>query len=236
MLEKTIQQKQKSPRPELPKLYRILSELIENPREFFDSLIQVETKEGNLTVRAWHLPDPVISLRDIPNPISQAGTDRFPTTPEEDQLAYPMELCVTPFNPWEVKPGKINPGEVQTREILAEHFEATLIHRTQEILQTQGLLDHDLSQQWEEPPRTKDLLTAVKCVFYGSDISESLEDYIGNLNRRLRKEMEKKFNPQVIDLLARSAPSCGFKTSRKKTTQTESSTPRITSWVRSEPR
>ena len=217
MLEKTIQQKQKSPRPELPKLYRILSELIENPREFFDSLIQVETKEGNLTVRAWHLPDPVISLRDIPNPISQAGTDRFPTTPEEDQLAYPMELCVTPFNPWEVKPGKINPGEVQTREILAEHFEATLIHRTQEILQTQGLLDHDLSQQWEEPPRTKDLLTAVKCVFYGSDISESLEDYIGNLNRRLRKEMEKKFNPQVIDLLARSAPSCGFKTSIKKT-------------------
>ena len=39
MLEKTIQQKQKSPSPELPELYRILSELIENPREFFDSLI-----------------------------------------------------------------------------------------------------------------------------------------------------------------------------------------------------
>ena len=252
MLEKTIQQKQKSPRPESPELYRILSKLIENPQEFFDSLIQMETKEGNLTVRAWHLPDPVISLRDIPNPISQAGTDRFPATPEEDKLVCPMELCVTPFNPgeinyeeinyrdfnpgeinykeinygdfnpWEVNPGEINPVEinpveVKTREVLAEHFEAALIHRTQEILQTQGLLDHDLSQQWEEPPRTKDLLTAVKCVFYGSDISESLEDYIGNLNRHLRKEMEKKLNPQVIDLLAQSAPSRGFKTSRKET-------------------
>ena len=80
MLEETMQQKQKSLRPELPELYQILSELIENPREFFDSLIQVETRNNNLTVRAWHIPDPVISLRDIPNPISQTGMDTFPAT------------------------------------------------------------------------------------------------------------------------------------------------------------
>ena len=216
MPEETIQQKQESPRPELPQLYRMLSELIENREEFFDGLIQVETKDSSLTVRAWHLPDPVISLRDIPNPISQARTDRFPATPEEDQPAGPMELCLTPFNPEEANPEEANPeeanpGEINTKEILAKHFETALIHRTKEIL------DHNLSQQWEEPADIKDLLTAAKCVFYASDISESLETYIETLDRRLQKEMEKKLNPQVISLLAQSAPSRGFKPSREET-------------------
>ena len=211
ILEETMQQKQKSPRPELPEIYRILSELIENPKEFFDSLIQVETRNNNLTVRAWHIPDPVISLRDIPNPISQAGTDSFPATPEENQPVYPMELCLTPINPKKVNPGEVNPGEVNAKEILAEYFETALIHRTKEIL------GHGLSQQWDEPARIKDLLTAAKCVFYASDISESLEAYIETLDWHLQKEMEKKLNPQVINLLDQSAPSRGFKPSRKET-------------------
>ena len=208
MLEETIQQKQENPRPELPELYQILSKLIENPKEFFDSLVQVETKNNNLTVRAWHIPDPVISLRDIPNPISQEGTDRFPATPEENQPVYPMELHLTPINP-----KTIGPGEVKVKEILAEQFETALIHRTKEIL------GHDLSQQWEEPARIMDLLTAAKCVFYASDISESLEVYIDNLDWRLQQEIEKKLNPQVINLLARSAPSPGFKPSREETSE-----------------
>ena len=208
MLEETMQQKQENPRPELPELYQILSKLIENPKEFFDSLVQVETKNNNLTVRAWHIPDPVISLRDIPNPISQAGTDRFPATPEENQPVYPMELHLTPINP-----KTIGPGEVKTEEILAEQFETALIHRTKEIL------GHDLSQQWEEPAHIMDLLTAAKCVFYASDISESLEVYIDNLDWRLQQEIEKKLNPQVINLLARSAPSPGFKPSREETSE-----------------
>ena len=208
MLEETMQQKQESPRPELTELYQILSKLIENPEEFFDSLIQVETKDNNLTVRAWHIPDPVISLRDIPNPISQAGTDRFPATPEENQPVYPMELYLTPINP-----KTIDPGEVKTEEILAEQFETALIHRTKEIL------GHDLSQQWEEPAHIMDLLTAAKCVFYASDISESLEVYIDNLDWHLQQEIEKKLNPQVINLLARSAPSRGFKPSREETSE-----------------
>ena len=201
-----MQQKQKSPRPELPELYRILSELIENPEEFFDSLIQVETRNNNLTVSAWHIPDPVISLRDIPNPISQAGTDRFPATLEENQPVYPMELCLTPINP-----EKVNPGEIKAKEVLAEHFETALIQRTKEIL------GHGLSQEWDEPASIKDLLTAAKCVFYASDISESLEAYIETLDRHLQKEMEKKLNPQVVNLLDQSAPSRGFKPSRKET-------------------
>ena len=228
MLEETMQQKQESPRPELTELYQILSKLIENPKEFFDSLIQVETKDNNLTVRAWHLPDPVISLRDIPNPISQAGTDRFPTTPEENQPAGPMELGLTP----------VSTGKVSTEEVLAGHFETALIHRTKEIL-TKEILDHDRSQQWEEPAHIMDLLTAAKCVFYASDISESLEVYIDNLDWHLQKKMEKKLNPQVINLLGRSAPSRGFKPSREETPEetpelarTKSSTPWIPTWVR----
>ena len=219
MLEETTSQKQESPRPELPKLYRMLSELIENPTEFFDSLIQVETKNNNLTVMAWHIPDPVISLRDIPNPISQTGRDSFPATLEENQPACPMELCLTPINP-----EKVNSGEVKTKEVLAEHFEAALIHRTKEIL------GHGLSQQWEKPEGIKELLTAAKCVFYASDIefthrvsgsfsilSESLDAYIDTLDEHLQKEMQKKLNPQVINLLNQSAPSRGFKPSRKET-------------------
>ena len=213
MLEETMQQKQESPRPELTELYQILSKLIENPKEFFDSLIQVETEDSSLTVQAWHLPDPVISLRDIPNPISQAGTDRFPATPEENQPVYPMELYLTPINP-----KTIDPGEVKTEEILAEQFETALIHRTKEIL-TKEILDHDRSQQWEEPADIKNLLTAAKCVFYASDISESLEVYIDNLDWHLQQEIEKKLNPQVINLLARSAPSRGFKPSREETSE-----------------
>ena len=203
MLEETMQQKQKSLRPELPELYQILSELIENPREFFDSLIQVETRNNNLTVRAWHIPDPVISLRDIPNPISQTGMDIFPATLEENQPVFPMELCLTPINP-----EKVNSGEVKAKEVLAEHFEAALIQRTKEIL------GHGPSQEWDEPARIKDLLTAAKCVFYASDISESLEAYIETLDEHLQKEMQKKLNPQVINLLDQSAASRGFKPCR----------------------
>ena len=208
MLEETMQQKQESPRPELPELYQILSKLIENPKEFFDSMIQVETKDNNLTVRAWHIPNPVISLRDIPNSISQAGTDRFPATPEENQPVYPMELHLTP-----IKPKTIGPEEVKIEEILDEQFETALIHRTKEIL------SHHLSQQWEEPEHIMDLLTAAKCVFYASDISESLEVYIDNLDWHLQQEIEKKLNPQVINLLGRSAPSSGFKPSREETSE-----------------
>ena len=228
MLEETTSQKQKSPRPELPELYRMLSELIENPTEFFDSLIQVETKNNNLTVMAWHIPDPVISLRDIPNPISQTGTDSFPATIEENQPACPpacpMELCLTPINPKKVNSWEVNSWEVKTKEILAQHFEAALIQRTKEIL------GHGLSQQWEKPEGIKELLTAAKCVFYASDIefthrvsgsfsilSESLEDYIETLDEHLHREMQKKLNPQVINLLNQSAPSRGFKPSRKET-------------------
>ena len=211
-----LEQKQKNPRPELPELYRTLSELIENPREFFDSLIQMETRNNNLTVRAWHIPDPVISLRDIPNPISQTGTDNFPETLEENQPAYPMELCLTPINP-----KTIGPGEIKTEEILAENFEAALIHRTKEIL------GHSLSQQWEEPEGIKDLLTAGKCVFYASDISETLEAYIENLDCRLQEEMEKKFNPQVIGLLDQSAPPRGFKPSREEMSDETPDDPRM---------
>ena len=228
MLEETTSQKQESPRPELPELYRMLSELIENPREFFDSLIQVETTNNNLSVRAWGIPDPVISLRDIPNPISQTGRDSFPATLEENQPACPpacpMELCLTPINPEKVNSGEVNSGEVKTKEVLAEHFEAALIHRTKEIL------GHGLSQQWEKPEGIKELLTAGKCVFYASDIefthrvsgsfsilSESLEDYIETLDEHLHREMQKKLNPQVINLLDQSAPSRGFKPSRKET-------------------
>ena len=64
-----------------------------------------------------------------------------------------------------------------------------------------------------------DLLTAAKCVFYASDISESLEVYIDNLDWRLQQEIEKKLNPQVINLLGRSAPSSGFKPSREETSE-----------------
>ena len=208
MLEETMQQKQESPRPELTELYQILSKRIENPKEFFDSLIQVETKDNNLTVRAWHIPDPVISLRDIPNPISQAGTDRFPATPEENQPVYPMELHLTP-----IKPKTIGPEEVKIEEILDEQFETALIHRTKEIL------GHDPSQQWEEPARIMDLLTAAKCVFYASRISESLEVYMDNLDWHIQEEIEKKLNPQVINLLGQSAPSHGFKPSREETSE-----------------
>ena len=223
MLEETTSQKQESPRPELPELYRMLSELIENPTEFFDSLIQVETRNNNVTVMAWHIPDPVISLRDIPNPISQTGRDSFLATPEENQPVFPpvfpIELCLTPINP-----KTIDLGEVKTKEILAKHFEAALIQRTKEIL------GHGLSQQWEKPEGIKELLTAAKCVFYASDIefthrvsgsfsilSESLEDYIETLDEHLHREMQKKLNPQVINLLDQSAPSRGFKPSRKET-------------------
>ena len=227
MLEETTSQKQESPRPELPDLYRMLSELIENPREFFDSLIQVETTNNNLSVRAWGIPDPVISLRDIPNPISQTGRDSFPATPEENQPAFPpvfpIELSLTPINP-----EKVNSREVTTKEILAKHFEAALIQRTKEIL------NHGPSQEWEEPAHIQNLLTAAKCIFYASDItsdieiahrvsadlfpiSESLDVYIETLDDHLQKEMQKKLNPQVINLLDQSAPSPGFRPSRKET-------------------
>ena len=232
MLEDTTSQKHKNPRPKLPDLYQMLSELIENPREFFDSLIQVETKDNNLSVRAWGIPDPMISLRDIPNPISQTGRDSFPATPEENQPicppvfppVFPIELSLTPINP-----EKVNSREVSTKEILAEHFDAALIHRTKEIL------NHSPSQEWDETARIKDLLTAAKCVFYASNItsdielaprgvsadlypiSESLDFYIETLDDHLKKEMQKKLNPQVINLLDQSAPSPGFRPSRKET-------------------
>ena len=66
-----------------------------------------------------------------------------------------------------------------------------------------------------------------KCVFYASDISESLDAYIENLDCRLQEEMEKKFNPQVIGLLEQSAPPRGFMPSREEMPDETPDDPRI---------
>ena len=207
-LKEDVQQEENSSRPGLPELYRMLSELIPKPREFFDGLVWVETQDDSIHVRAWHIPDPIISLRDIPNPMSQQGTNRFPEDPGEDQPVYPMELLITPADP-----AQVNLSQTTTEELLTGHFEDALLQRTRETLHP------DPSGQWQEPADIKNLTTAIRCVFYASGISESVQTYIEDLNQHVQREMRETLNPRTVRFLAESAPARGFIPSREGTPQ-----------------
>ena len=208
MLEQQVREERKNSKPGLPELYRTLSDLIPKPRDFFDSLVWVETQDDSMNVRAWHIPDPIISLRDIPNPMSQQGTNSFPENPGEDQPVCPMELTITP-----VSPGQVNPSQTGTQELLTGHFEAALLQRTRETL------NPDPSEQWEEPADIKNLITAIKCVFYASQISESIQAYMENLSQHVQTEMGERLNPRTVRFLAESAPAQGFIPTREGTPQ-----------------
>ena len=203
-----VLQEESSSKHGLPELYRMLSDLIPNPQEFFDSLVWVETQEDSISVRAWHIPDPVISLRDIPNPMSQQGTNRFPEDPGKEQPVCPMELTITPADP-----GQVNSSQTSTEELLTGHFEEALLQRTR------ATLHPDPSGQWQEAADIKKLTTAIKCVFYASGISKSVQTYMEDLSRHVQTEMAETLNPRTIRFLAESAPTRGFMPSREGTQQ-----------------
>ena len=193
-------------RPSLPELYRKLSELILDPRKFFDRLIQVETGDTSLTVRAQHLQDPVINLREIPNPLAQAGKDS-----EKDWPACPMELTITPAD------RNKSPASESTSQLLARHFDQALLHQARETLARAG---HQTDiPEWEEPAWNRDILTAAKCVFYAAEISERVETFVQDLERYIQERMEQTLNPHVVQFLAENAPSKGFKPDRETHTK-----------------
>ena len=194
--------------PSLPELYRILSELIENPEEFFDNLIQLESKPDRVTVRASHLASPLISFTEVDNPLDDAiprsvaeSQDSSEQNTSEPKTPGPLEATYAPSTATSI------------RQIFADQFKAAMLHRTRILLEqaadaaTIPPLD---PSQWHDLTHTKNLLTAATCVFYAADIAESLDEYTKELSDNVASEIESLLKLPVIELLERVCPNRPF--------------------------
>ena len=192
--------------PSLPDLYRTLSELIANPEEFFDDLIRLESGPNHVIVRACHRAEPIISIREVANPLAEAKTNSNATTENNDGSS-----ATTPSGILEAKFAPTTGSNL--REMLNNEFKAATLHQTSRLLQqTAGTtkLQPLEPQQWEAPARAKKLLTAATCVFYAASIAESLNDYIDELANDIESETEGLLKPPVIKLLEESCPNRQF--------------------------
>ena len=192
--------------PSLPDLYRMLSELIANPEEFFDDLIQLESGPDHVTVRASHLAEPIISIREVANPIAKAKTSSSAKTENNDDSS-----AITPFGILEAKLAPTTGSNLS--EILNNEFNAAMLHQTTSLIQKTAKaakLQPLDPQQWEEPAHTKKLLAAATCVFYAANIAESLNDYIDELANDIKSDTDRLLRPPVIKLMEKSCPNKQF--------------------------
>ena len=193
-------------KPSLPNLYRTLSELIENPEEFFEDLIQSESGPDHVTVRAPHLAEPLITIREVANPIAGAKTSSSANTGNNDDSS-----ASTKFGMLEAKLAPTT--ESNLREMLNKEFKAAMLHQTISLLNKtaeEAKLQPLDPQQWEKPAHAKKLLTAVMCVFYAAGITESLEDYIDELANHINSDTESLLRTAVIQLMDNSCPNKQF--------------------------
>ena len=191
--------------PRLPDLYRTLSELIANPEEFFDNLIQLESGPDHVTVRASHLEEPLISIREVANPLAEAKTNPSINTNNDSPDRAAFGLLEARFAP-------TTKGNL--REMLNNEFKAAMLHQTSRLLQQTAeaaKLQPLEPKQWEEPAHAKKLLTAATCTFYAASIAESLNDYIDELAKDIESETESLLKLPVIKLLEESCPNKKFK-------------------------
>ena len=194
--------------PSLPDLYRTLSELIPNPEAFFDDLIRFESGPNHVTVRASHLAEPLISIREVANPIAESKTSSSAKTENNDDSS-----ATATFGILEAKFAPTTGSNVS--EMLINEFKAAMLHQTSSLLQKNAeaaKLQPLNPQQWEEPAHAQKLLTAATCVFYAASIAESLIDYIDELANDIESETESLLRPPVIKLLEESRPNKQFNT------------------------
>ena len=192
--------------PSLPDLYQKLSELIADPAEFFRDLIQLESGPDHVTVRASHLAEPLICIREVANPIAEAKTSPSAETANSDnsQARTPFALLTTEHAPTTAS---------SVSEMLSQEFKAAMLHQTRSLLQqtAQGARLQPLDpQRWEEPAHAQKLLTAATCVFYAASIAESLNDYTDEMANDIESETEGLLMPPVIKLLEQSRPNKQF--------------------------
>ena len=195
---------QSAPEPTLPELYRLLSDLIQDPPEFFEEVIQIRSTEGRLAAVAWHLDQPIITARTIPSPLSPAQEERPSPT------ARPVEITTGT----ESEAGK---PPATLAETLLRHFDAALLQRTRDLLNQHATRNRAKAlddRQWNQPLRASALLAAVKCVFYAASIAESLETYVDELAERLHEGLQQKLETAAVEFAAREMPQVGLKPSR----------------------
>ena len=192
------------PIPSLPDLYQMLSELIPNPEEFFGNLIRLESGPDYVTVTAPHLTEPLISIREVVNPLAEDKTSPNINTNNDSPTSAPFGILEARFAP-------TTKGNL--REMLNNEFKAAMLQQTSRLLQQTveaAKLQPLEPQQWEEPAHAKKLLTAATCTFYAASIAESLNDYIDELANDIESETESILKPPVIKLLEESCPNKQF--------------------------
>lgn len=189
--------------PKLPELYRLLSTLIQDPGEFFEGLIEIDTTPRGVTVTPWHQDQPVIELRELPNPM--ASTERSGSHGTEEAQAGPLKMSIS-----QARTGHTEQSSI--REILEREFETAMLHRAKHLLRTEaqdGRAEPLDGRQWDQPNCASTLLAAIKCVFYASHEGTDIDEYIDALEQDLQADMEDMLRPPVLEMLSANCPVSG---------------------------
>ena len=200
--------------PNLPELYRLLSTLIQDPDEFFDGLIEINATPGGVTVTPWHRDQPAIDLRELPNPM--APTERSGSHgPEEanPEEAGPEETQAGPLKMSIIQTRTDKAEQSSVREILEQEFETAMLHRAKHLLRAEaqdgGAAPPD-DRRWDQPNCARNLLAAIKCVFYASHESVNMDEHIDALEDDMQAQMEDMLSPSVLEMLSANCPVSGF--------------------------
>ena len=203
--------------PSLPELYRILSELIENPHEFFDNLIQLESEPDRVTVRADNLPSPLISITELDNPLHDAK----PRSTSDSQHSSEQDTS-EPTPPGPLEETYAPSTATSIRQMITDEFKVAMLHQTRILLEQAAeaaTIPPLEPSQWDDPTYTKKLLTAATCVFYAADIAESLEQYTDQLSDDVESQIESLLRLPVMDILNRVCPNKAFPETTEQPTE-----------------
>ena len=185
--------------PDLPGLYRVLTSLIPDPQGFFDSLIEIDSGPGQMTVTPRHTGQPAITLTQLPNPIVQETNG---TSPDPEGIPGLLKLTVVNGD---------DPDATVERmpEMLAREFRTAMLQASRDLLWREvraGRLTPADALHWDDPTNAPRLLTAAKCVFYAWTDADTVDDHLETLHQNVRQEIEKKLNPDVLHMLSTTCP------------------------------
>ena len=192
---------QDSAMPLLPTLYRLLTDLIPDRKQFFHELITMTTTPQPVSVTAWHMDEPFITFREEPNPLGP-GDGRDDKKDRDDQQ---QNMPTSTFH-LSTKPERSDTEQsTKIEESVHHHFHAALVQRAIDLLEREGAhLIPSEHADWKSDRNIPTVISAVKCVFYASgsyEYQDALEEYIQDIQTNIARDIDKAYEKRPLELI-----------------------------------
>ena len=187
---------------ELPALYQMLRTLIPDPHAFFDNLTGIEEEPGKMTVTPRHTARPAITLTQLPNPLAAALAATEGQEPTEPPPG-PLQLTMA---------HEQGAATATIRETLEREFDSAMLQVASQMLQEEagaGRMAEDDARLWDEPGNDHTVMAAIKCVFYTTTDTGTIDEHVEELYRDVREAMQAMLSRPVLDMLAATCPLTG---------------------------